>query len=59
MRITWVDGTSNVDVNFTSKGPTKSHVAVEHGKLSDARSVARVKERWGVNLERLKRLLES
>ncbi len=59
MRITWVDGTSNVDVNFTSKGPAKSHVAVEHGKLPDARSVARVKRRWGENLERLKHLLES
>lgn len=57
MRITWPDGTG-VEVNFYSKGPGKSQVAVQHGKLKSARDVSRVKKYWGTALERLKAVLE-
>ncbi|APV50619.1 hypothetical protein BWI17_13520 [Betaproteobacteria bacterium GR16-43] len=53
MRVTWTLGNSNVDVNFTSKGPEKSTVQVEHSKLSDAEAVAAQKAYWNAGLERL------
>ena len=51
--VTWTLGNSNVDVNFTSKGPGKSTVQVEHSKLSDAEAVAVQKAYWDAGLERL------
>jgi hypothetical protein len=45
MRITWPDKTS-VEVGFASKGAAKSLVAVQHGKLPDKATAARVKEYW-------------
>lgn len=53
MRVSWPDGT-NVEINFYSKGPRKSQVALQHNKLKSARDVARIKKFWGSALERLK-----
>ena len=58
MRITWGDGT-NVDVYFYDKGAGRSQVSVQHSKLKDARSVARLKTDWGRKLDRLRSMLES
>ena len=58
MRITWIAGGSSVDVGFYAKGPGKSMVQVDHGKLPDARAVARQKEYWAAALDRLKALVE-
>jgi hypothetical protein len=58
LRITWADGT-NVDVNLFAKGPDKSQVAVEHGKLAGVGDVPRVKEYWAAALAKLQKLLES
>ena len=58
MRMTWTRGDSSVDVGFQAKGADKSVVAIEHGKLPDARSVAKQKMYWREALERLKALLE-
>ncbi|MGA2229971.1 MAG: hypothetical protein ABSH22_03510, partial [Tepidisphaeraceae bacterium] len=58
----WVDGQSresNVEVYFWVKGAAKSQVAVGHGKLMNAREVARWKAYWGEALGRLAGLLES
>ena len=56
MRITWPDRTS-VEVGFTSKGPAKSQVAVQHGKLPDRAAQARVKQYWAERLDALKEVL--
>lgn len=56
MRITWDRDGSNVDVNFTAKGPEKCQVAVEHSKLANAAESARAKAFWSEALERLKAL---
>jgi hypothetical protein len=58
MRITWTLGNSSVNVNFYSKGPDKSMVAVEHTKLTDAEAVAAQKAYWSEGLERLRSWLE-
>jgi hypothetical protein len=56
MRITWPDRTS-VAVGFTSKGPAKSQVAVQHGRLPDRAAAARVKQYWAERLDALKEVL--
>ncbi len=59
MRITWVDGSTDVHVYFLTKGPRKSSVSVNHGKLSDAREAERKKAYWSEQLERLRARLET
>jgi hypothetical protein len=59
MRITLDDGTTDVEVSFSSKGTSKSQVTVEHNKLASAQDVARLKEFWGKALDRLGAELES
>jgi len=56
MRITWPDRTS-VEVGFTNKGPAKSQVAVQHGKLPDRAAQTRVKQYWAERLEALEQVL--
>ena len=56
MRITWPDRTS-VEVGFTSKGPAKSQVAVQHGKLPDVAAQTRVKQYWAERLDALGQVL--
>ena len=52
MRLNWPDGTS-VQLGFAAKGRGKSQVAVQHGKLKDQASAARMKAFWGERLEAL------
>ncbi len=59
MRITWVDGHTNVEVNFYSKGAGKSQVSVQHDKLPDAKSGERMKAYWGTALDRLAKVAGS
>jgi uncharacterized protein YndB with AHSA1/START domain len=56
MRITWPDRTS-VAVGFTSRGATKSQVALTHEKLPDRAAQARVKQYWAERLEALEQVL--
>jgi hypothetical protein len=56
MRITWPDRTS-LAVGFTSKGPAKSQVALQHGNLPDRAAQARVKQYWAERLDALKEVL--
>jgi hypothetical protein len=58
MRITWPDGTS-VSVNFYSKGPAKSMLSLQHGKLATAQHAEKMKAWWEAALERLKTALEG
>jgi hypothetical protein len=53
MRVTWVDGKTSLEINFYSKGNDKSQVVVQHSKLPDAKSSARMKIYWAKALDRL------
>lgn len=57
LRITWVDGETNLDVNFYPKGKDKSQVSVQHSKLPDAKHAARMKAYWAEQLQRLEKIL--
>jgi uncharacterized protein YndB with AHSA1/START domain len=59
MRITWVDGRSNVDAGFYSKGDGKSQISVQHGHLESASEAARFKTYWAAQLGKLKEMLEG
>ena len=58
LRITWEDGKSSLSVAFYPKGADKSQVVAQHGKLSDAKSAAKMKKFWAEALDRLKALIE-
>jgi len=53
IRMTWVDGKTSVEVMFYARGPGKSVVTVQHNKLPDAKSGAKMKAYWGAALERM------
>jgi hypothetical protein len=57
--MTWTAGGSSVVVGFYAKGADKSMVALEHGKLPDAKAVGAQKAYWSSALDRLKALLEG
>jgi uncharacterized protein YndB with AHSA1/START domain len=59
MRMTWSPGGSSVEVSFQARGPGKSQVAVQHGKLPSAGAARTQKKFWAAALERLKAMLES
>ena len=59
LRITWVDGKTNVDANFYAKGARKSMVAVQHDKLSSAKDVERKRAYWARSLAKLKAAIEG
>jgi uncharacterized protein YndB with AHSA1/START domain len=58
MRITWPDQTSLV-VGFLRTGNGKSQVAVQHGKLPDRDSAARMKQYWADRLSVLEDVLAT
>lgn len=59
VRITWSDGTTHVEANFYAKGPAKCQVAVQHGKLKNARDAEAKKKFWAARLVELKTVLEG
>ncbi len=58
MRITWVDGKTNLDVMFYAKGAQKSQVQVEHSKLASESAAERMKAYWKKVLGQLAEMLE-
>jgi hypothetical protein len=58
MRITWPDQTSLV-VGFLRTGTGKSQVAVQHGKLPNRDSAARMKQYWADRLSALEDVLAT
>jgi uncharacterized protein YndB with AHSA1/START domain len=58
LRVTWGDG-SNLEVSLYPKGPAKTQIAVQHGKLPSAGAAAKQKAFWGEAFDRLAQLLES
>ena len=58
LRVTWGDG-SNIEVRLYPKGPAKTQIAVQHGRLDSARAAVKQKAYWGEAFDRLAQLLES
>ena len=58
MRITWADATS-VEVGFSSRGASKSQVAIQHSKLPSQAEATRLKEYWTERLDALKEVLAA
>ena len=56
MRITWPDQTS-VQLGFIGKGPAKSQVAVQHGRLVDRAAATKMKAFWEERLQALGQVL--
>ena len=54
LRITWAKDNTNVEVLLYPKGPGKSQISVQHNKLRDAKTAAKMKAYWGKALDRLK-----
>jgi uncharacterized protein YndB with AHSA1/START domain len=59
LRITWIDGEGNLDVQFSAKGKDKCQVALEHARLKDKKAAEKMKAYWGKQLENLRALLEK
>ena len=59
IRITWNDGKSSLEISFLPKGDDKSQIVVQHSKLPDAKSSARMKTYWNLALDRLQSSLEK
>ena len=59
MRVTWIDGAKSIGVNLYPKGPGKTLVALQHGKIESAAQAKKMKAFWGVRLEALKKKLET
>jgi uncharacterized protein YndB with AHSA1/START domain len=58
-RFDWGDGQSRVHVTFQAKGEARSTVTVEHARLPDANSAARMKAWWRDRLTTLKERLDG
>jgi uncharacterized protein DUF4287 len=59
MRVTWKDGKTSLEINFYAKGVDKSQVVIQHSKLPDARSAARMKDYWSAAFDRLCQVLQG
>ena len=59
LRITWVDGQTDVDVNLYEKGAGKGQVTVQHSRLDTAERAEDMKAYWSAALERLEEFLKG
>jgi uncharacterized protein YndB with AHSA1/START domain len=59
IRMTWSDKKTNVEVMFYKKGERKNQVTVQHDKLPDAKTAARMKAFWAKRLDALREMLET
>ena len=59
MRMTWNDNKTSLEINFYPKAADTSQVVVQHSKLPDAKSSAKMKTYWGKALDRLRTSLEK
>ena len=53
LRITWIDGDTDVDVHVYPKGAAKSQVTVQHSKLADRDEVEAKRAYWKAAVGRL------
>lgn len=59
MRVTWHDEKTSLEIHFTPKSEKKSQVVVQHSKLPDNKSAAKMKTFWAKALDRLQASLEK
>ena len=59
LRVTWKDGKTSLEIGFYEKGDNKSQVAIQHSKLPDAKSAAKMKTYWGKALDKMRAHLEE
>ena len=59
MRVTWPDGKTGLEIYFYPKDGKKSQVVVQHSKLADAKTAAKMKTYWANALDRLRKTLEA
>jgi hypothetical protein len=59
MRVTWSDGKQNLEFYFYPKADTKSQIVVQHSKIADAKTAAKMKTYWSDALDRLRQSLET
>lgn len=59
IRAKWGDGGTRVAIGFYPKGDSKSQVALQHDRLSDAGVAKETKAFWTQRMDVLKKLLES
>lgn len=59
MRVTWPEGKQSLEIYFVPKGDKKTQVVVQHTKIGDAKTAAKMKTYWAEALDRLRRELES
>ena len=58
-RFDWEDGATRVVARFTAKGAARSTAALEHERLPDPETAARMKAFWRDRMHELQRLLEG
>jgi uncharacterized protein YndB with AHSA1/START domain len=58
LRITWIDGKTNVEVNFYARGASKCQVTVQHDKLPSPKAGERMKAFWAKRLTALSKSLD-
>jgi len=58
-RADWAGGPTRIVAGFEAVGETRSRVAVQHEKVTDAEQAAQLKAYWRDRLAALKRLLEA
>lgn len=57
LRLTWSDGKTSVEFYFAEKA-AKTQLVVQHSKLADAKTAARMKTYWRQQLDRLQTILD-
>lgn len=55
--LTWMDGKTDVEVNFSAQGDAKSQVTVQHTKLASSEEVSTARAYWTKALDQLKQTL--
>jgi hypothetical protein len=59
LRAVWVDGQTNLDVDFYDKGPARTQVTVQHSRLADTDQAEAMKAYWAEALNRLDEFLKG
>jgi uncharacterized protein YndB with AHSA1/START domain len=59
LRAVWVDGLTNLDIDFYDKGPARTQVTVQHSRLEDAQRAEAMKTYWAEALNRLDEFLKG
>ena len=53
LRITWIDGETNLQVLLYPKGERKCQLSVQHSRLKDEKTATKMKAYWGEQLDAL------